>query len=130
LELARRVELPYFLVSIAGEFGPIAAASMFLDGHRPASIEGLYRLECRFEGLVLAPGHTFTVRFALYASDGTTVLYPKRVIASFVMGGSAAACGFLDEKAEGRILGTAPVLASYSWRLPGSVENKVHTSFD
>jgi lipopolysaccharide transport system ATP-binding protein len=122
LELKRRVELPYFLVSIAGAFGPIAAASMFHDGCRPASIEGLYRVECTFERLFLAPRQCFTVRFALYAADGTTILLPKRVIASFVTGGSAAACGFFHERAEGRILGGPPVLANYRWRMPGGID--------
>jgi ABC-type polysaccharide/polyol phosphate transport system ATPase subunit len=123
LELKRRIELPYFLVSIAGAFGPIAAASMFHDGCRPASIEGLYRVECTFERLFLAPRQCFTVRFALYAADGTTILHPKRVIASFVTGGSASACGFYHERAEGRILGAPPVLANYRWRMPGGIDN-------
>ena len=70
LELTRRVELPYFLVSIAGAFGPIAAASMFHDGCRPPFIDGRYRIECTFEKLILAPKQRFTVRFALYAADG------------------------------------------------------------
>jgi ABC-type polysaccharide/polyol phosphate transport system ATPase subunit len=122
LELKERVELPYFLVSIAGAFGPIAAASMFHDGHRPASIDGLYRIECTFERLFLAPRQCFTVRFALYAADGTTPLHPKRVIGSFVTGGSAAACGFHHEGAEGRILGAPPVLVDYRWRMPGGIE--------
>ena len=122
LELTRRVELPYFLVSIAGAFGPIAAASMFHDGCRPPFIEGRYRIECTFEKLILAPRQRFTVRFALYAADGTTIVYPKQVIASFVTGGSAAGCGFFHERAEGRILGGPPVLADYSWRMPGGIE--------
>jgi lipopolysaccharide transport system ATP-binding protein len=122
LELTRRVELPYFLVSIAGTFGSIAAASMFHDGCRPLFIDGRYRIECVFERLILAPRQRFTVRFALYAADGTTILYPKRVIASFVTGGSASACGFFHDRAEGRILGGAPVLADYSWRMPGGIE--------
>jgi lipopolysaccharide transport system ATP-binding protein len=122
LELKGRVELPYFLFSIAGAFGPIAAASMFHDGCRPASIEGLYRIECTFEKLFLAPRQCFTVRFALYAADGTTILHPKRVIASFVTGGSAAACGFFHERAEGRILGAPPVLANYRWRMLGGID--------
>jgi len=128
LELKTRVELPYFLVSIAGEFGPITAASMFHDGYRPASIEGLYRIECRFEHLVLAPRQCFTVRFALYAEDGTTILHPKRVIASFVTGGSAAACGFFHERAEGRILGAPPVLVDYRWRMPGGIDKAWRTT--
>jgi ABC-type polysaccharide/polyol phosphate transport system ATPase subunit len=122
LELKRRVELPYFLISIAGTFGPIAAASMFHDGCRPASIEGLYRIECTFERLFLAPRQSFTVRFALYAADGTTILHPKRVVARFVTGGSAAACGFFHERAEGRLLGGPPVLANYRWRMPGGID--------
>jgi ABC-type polysaccharide/polyol phosphate transport system ATPase subunit len=122
LELNGRAELPYCLLSIAGAFGPIAAASMFHDGCRPAAIEGLYRIECTFHGLFLAPRQCFTVRFALYAADGTTILHPKRVIASFVTGGSAAACGFLHEKAEGRLLGAPPVLANYRWRMPGGID--------
>ena len=122
LELKGRVELPYFLLSIAGPFGPIAAASMFHDGCRPPFIEGLYRIECTFEKLFLSPRQPFTVRFALYAADGTTIVYPKRVIASFVTGGSAAACGFFHEGAEGRILGAPPVLADYRWRMPDGIE--------
>jgi ABC-type polysaccharide/polyol phosphate transport system ATPase subunit len=122
LELTRRVELPYFLVSIAGAFGPIAAASMFHDGCRPPFIDGRYRIECTFENLMLAPKQRFTVRFALYAADGTTILYPKQVIASFVTGGSAAGCGFFHKLAEGRILGGPPVLADYRWRMPGGIE--------
>jgi lipopolysaccharide transport system ATP-binding protein len=122
LELTRRVELPYFLVSIAGTFGSIAAASMFHDGYRPAFIDGRFRIECTFEKLILAPKQRFTIRFAVYAADGTTIVYPKRVIASFVTGGSAASCGFFDERAEGRILGGPPVLADYSWRMPGGID--------
>ena len=122
LQLTRRIELPYFLVSIAGAFGPIAAASMFHDGCRPPFIDGRYRIECAFEKLILAPRQRFTVRFALYAADATTVVYPKKVIASFVTGGSAAGCGFFHERAEGRILGGPPVLADYSWRMPGGIE--------
>ena len=122
LELETRVELPYFLLSIAGEFGPVTAASMFHDGFRPAAIEGRYRIECTFETLVLAPRQCFTVRFALYARDGTTILHPKRVIASFVTGGSAAGCGFFHDKAEGRILGAPPVLVDYRWRMPGGID--------
>jgi lipopolysaccharide transport system ATP-binding protein len=127
LELTRRVELPYFLISIAGAFGPIAAASMFHDGCRPPFIDGRYRIQCTFEKLILAPKQRFTVRFALYAADGTTILYPKRVIASFVTGGSAAGCGFVHILAEGRILGGPPVLADYKWTMPGGIE-KVWTS--
>jgi ABC-type polysaccharide/polyol phosphate transport system ATPase subunit len=122
LELATRVERPYFLVSIAGAFGPIAAASMFHDGCRPPFIDGRYRIECTFERLILAPKQRFTVRFALYAEDATTILHPKQVIASFVTGGSAAGCGLFHELAEGRILGGPPVLADYSWRMPGGIE--------
>jgi len=122
LELTKRVEMPYFLVSIAGAFGSIAAASMFHDGFRPAFIEGRFRIECTFEKLILAPRQRFTIRFAVYAADGTTIVYPKRVIASFVTGGSAASCGFFDERAEGRILGGPPVLADYSWKMPGGIE--------
>jgi len=122
LELTRRVELPYFLVSIAGAFGPIAAASMFHDGCRPPFIDGRYRIECTFQHLALAPRQRFTVRFALYAADGMTILYPKQVIASFVTGGSAAGCGFFHKLAEGRILGGPPVLADYRWRMPGGIE--------
>ncbi len=128
LELKRRVELPYFLISIAGAFGPIAAASMFHDGCRPASVDGLYRIECTFEKLFLAPRQYFTVRFALYAADGTTNLHPKRVIASFVTGGSAAGCGFFHERAEGRILGAPPILANYRWRMPGGSQREWTTS--
>jgi ABC-type polysaccharide/polyol phosphate transport system ATPase subunit len=122
LEYKARFERPYFLLSIAGAFGPIAAASMFHDGFRPAAVEGLYRLECTFEGLRLAPRQHFTVRFALYDQDGATILHPKRVIGSFVTGGSAAACGFNHAGAEGRILGAPPVLVDYRWRMPGGVE--------
>jgi ABC-type polysaccharide/polyol phosphate transport system ATPase subunit len=122
LALTRRVELPYFLVSIAGAFGPIAAASMFSDGCRPPFIDGRYRIECTFDNLILAPRQRFSVRFALYAADATTVVYPKRVIASFVTGGSAAGCGFVHKLAEGRILGGPPVLADYRWRMPGGIE--------
>jgi len=122
LELTRRVELPYFLVSIAGAFGPIAAASMFHDGWRPPFIDGRYRIECTFKNLVLAPKQRFTVRFALYAADGATIVHPKQVIASFVTGGSAARCGFFHTLAEGRILGGPPVLADYSWKMPGGIE--------
>lgn len=122
LELARRVEQPYFLVSIAGAFGPIAAASMFHDGWRPPVVDGRYRIECIFENLILAPKQRFTVRFALYAADGMTILYPKQVIARFVTGGSAAGCGFFHTLAEGRILGGPPVLADYRWRVPGGTE--------
>jgi ABC-type polysaccharide/polyol phosphate transport system ATPase subunit len=122
LELTRRVELPYFLVSIAGVFGPIAAASMFHDGFRPSFIDGRYRIECTFKNLILAPKQRFTVRFALYAADGMTILYPKQVIASFVTGGSAAGCGFFHELADGRILGGPPVLADYTWKLPNGME--------
>jgi ABC-type polysaccharide/polyol phosphate transport system ATPase subunit len=122
LELTKRVELPYFLVSIAGAFGPIAAASMFHDGFRPPFIDGRYRIECTFEKITLAPKQRFTIRFALYDADGTTILYPKRVIASFVTGGSAASCGFFHKRAEGRILGGPPVLADYSWKMPGGIE--------
>ena len=95
---------------------------MFHDGYRPPVIDGLYRKECTFEKLVLAPRQRFTVRFALYAADGTTILYPKRVIASFVTGGSAASCGFFQQGAEGRILGAPPVLADNRWRMPGGIE--------
>lgn len=119
LELRERVERPYFLLSIAGAFGPIAAASMFHDGCRPDSVEGLYRIECTFDGLFLAPRQCFSVRFALYAADGTTILHPKRTVATFVTGGSAAGCGFFDERAEGRLLGAPPVLSNYRWRMPG-----------
>jgi len=122
LELAKRVELPYFLVSIAGAFGPIAAASMFHDGYRPPFIDGRYRMECTFERFILAPRQRFTIRFALYAADATTILHPKQVIATFVTGGSAAGCGFFHELAEGRILGGPPVLADYTWKMPGDVE--------
>jgi hypothetical protein len=122
LELTRRVELPYFLVSIAGTFGPIAAASMFHDGCRPPFIEGRYRIACTFQNLILAPGQRFTVRFALYAEDATTIVYPKRVIASFVTGGSAAGCGFFHELADGRIRGGPPVLTDYIWRMPGGID--------
>jgi ABC-type polysaccharide/polyol phosphate transport system ATPase subunit len=122
LELTRRVDLPYFLVSIAGAFGPIAAASMFHDGCRPPFIEGRFRIECTFEKLMLAPRQRFTVRFALYAEDATTIVYPKQVIASFVTGGSAAECGFFHKSARGRILGGPPVLADYRWRMAGGIE--------
>jgi hypothetical protein len=122
VELTRRVDLPYFLVSLAGAFGPIAAASMFHDGFRPPFIEGRYRIECTFENLILAPRQRFTVRFALYAADATSILLPKQVIATFVTGGSAAGCGFFHELAEGRILGGPPVLADYTWRMPGGIE--------
>jgi hypothetical protein len=122
LELKERVESPYFLLSLAGAFGPIVAASMFHDGCRPAFIEGLYRIECTFAKLFLAPRQPFTIRFALYAADGVTIVHPKRVIASFVTGGSAAACGFFNEGAEGRILGAPPILADYCWKMPGGIE--------
>jgi ABC-type polysaccharide/polyol phosphate transport system ATPase subunit len=124
LELTRRIERPYFLVSIAGAFGPIAAASMFHDGCRPPFIEGRYRIECTFENLILAPRQRFTVRFALYGEDATTIVYPKHVIASFVTGGSAAGCGFFHKLADGRILGGPPVLADYRWRMPGGIETR------
>jgi len=123
LELTRRVELPYFLISIAGTFGPIAAASMFHDGCRPPFIEGRYRIECTFERLILAPRQRFTVRFALYAEDATTIVYPKQVIATFVTSGSAADCGFFHKSARGRILGGPPVLADYRWRMAGGIES-------
>jgi hypothetical protein len=122
MELTQRVELPYVLVSIAGAFGPIAAASMFHDGCRPPFIEGRYRIECTFERLVLGPRQRFTVRFALYAQDRTTVLCPKQVVASFTTGGSAAECGFFHDGAEGRILGAPPVVADYRWRMPGGID--------
>jgi hypothetical protein len=115
------VELPYFLISIAGAFGPIAAASMFHDGGRPPFIEGRYRIECTFEKLILSPRQRFTVRFALYAEDATTIVYPKQVIATFVTGGSAEGCGFFHKNAR-RILGGPPVLADYRWRMAGGIE--------
>lgn len=122
LELTQRVELPYFLVSIAGAFGPIAAASMFHDGARPPFIDGRYRIACTFEHIVLAPQQRFTIRFAVYAADGATVIHPKQVIASFVTGGSAAGCGFFHTLADGRMLGGPPVLANYHWTMPGGIE--------
>jgi ABC-type polysaccharide/polyol phosphate transport system ATPase subunit len=117
LELTAAAPQPYFLLSIAGAHGPITEASMFLDGQRPASIEGRYRFECTFEQLVLAPRHRFTVRFAIYAHD-QTVLYRKRVIASFMTAGSAADVGYTHDGAETRILASTPVVTRYSWRLP------------
>jgi hypothetical protein len=58
----------------------------------------------------------------LYAADATRILYPKQVVASFVTGGSAAGCGFFHGRAEARILGAPPVLADYTWRMPGGIE--------
>jgi len=83
LELKRRVELPYFLLSIAGAFGPIAAASMFHDGCRPAYIEGMYRIECTFEKLFLAPRQHFTVRFALVICAYTILAATEAVLSLF-----------------------------------------------
>jgi ABC-type polysaccharide/polyol phosphate transport system ATPase subunit/ABC-type polysaccharide/polyol phosphate export permease len=122
LQLRQPVERPYLVLGIAGRSGPITAAATFLDGHRPASLDGNTRVECHFEGLVLAPGHTFTVRFAIYADDGWSIVYPKREVAHFVMGGSAADCGFAGAKAENRILSTAPVVSRYSWKFQGAAE--------
>ena len=82
LELKRRVELPYFLLSVAGAFGPIAAANMFHDGCRPASIEGMYRIECTFEELSLAPRQHYSA-FALVICAYTILAATEAVLSLF-----------------------------------------------
>src|SRR5262249_51467412 len=70
LETDDAIELPYLQLGIASDSGPITAANMFVDGHRPRRLAGSARIECRFEAPSLAPRHQFMVRFAMYASDG------------------------------------------------------------
>ena len=118
LELTRRVELPYFLVSIAGAFGPIAAASMFHDGWRPPFIDGRYRIECTFRNLILAPRQRFTVRFAVYARTYYDCL--SKQSCELVTAVSAERCGSLTHSRKTILEATS--VAEYSWRMPAARE--------
>jgi len=107
---------PVLLCSLAAGGAPFVVANMFLDGCRPNRIVGTTRVECRFEHLLLAPGKEYMVRFAIYAADRMTVVYPKREIASFVTGGTAADLGFGAPEAERRIREGTPVFTPYAWK--------------
>ena len=70
-------------MSMANPQCVISPGSDHCRGRIGTSIEGMYRIECTFENLFLAPRQHFTVRFALVICAYTILAATEAVLSLF-----------------------------------------------
>ena len=113
----RRIERPVVILVVQGLQGPCFAASMLLDGYRPAALEGKGMISCRFRSVPLLP-QSYTVRLGIRASDGREWIVPMQEVTSFTVSGGPQDYGFQGEDFHGVASRSTPVVIPYEWLLP------------
>ena len=77
---------PVFVVTVRGDFGPLFAGNMHIDGNPPTQLaEGPFRVECAFDAPHLTPGR-YQVELKVKQNVRTNY-YEPRVKAHFVVDG-------------------------------------------
>jgi ABC-type polysaccharide/polyol phosphate transport system ATPase subunit len=111
----RDVPDPAFIVTVRGDYGPLFAANMLIDGHWPERLPaGVHHLECRFEGLPLLPG-LYRVEVKVKQNVRTNYFEP-RVMASFKVGTDLSKYGSVSAVGVSKSRGGF-VFVPYEWRL-------------
>lgn len=117
----RRIEKPYFWISVSSKFGPLFAASMLLDDMRPDYIEGEGCVTCFFERLSLLP-QVYNVSMGVRGNDGVSVLIKSTDVGVFQITNTAEELGFRGELADTMAWDTSPLVVPYRWCLPGQTD--------
>jgi lipopolysaccharide transport system ATP-binding protein len=112
----RRFDRPYFWLGVNSQFGPLFAANMLLDGHRPEFIQGEGVIACTIKYLPLLP-QLYTLGYGVRAQDGITLLTPTQEL-GFLVTGKMEDLGFAGAFAENLASETNPVMLPYEWHLP------------
>ena len=90
--IARELAEPVFVVSIRGDYGPLFAGNIHIDGNWPRSMpEGPFEVECAFGSAQLRPGR-YRVELKVKQNVRTNYFEP-RVMASFTVAGDAEGPG-------------------------------------
>jgi len=113
----RRIEKPYFWISVVGHQGSVFGANMLFDGHRPDAIEGQGQLVCTLKSIPLLP-QGYSLRMGARAGNGVTFLIKSADVAFFTVQGTARSLGWEGEMADSLIGEAAPVFVPYEWGLP------------
>jgi hypothetical protein len=116
-ESESRLAAPYVQVLIRSLHGTCFAASMQLDGHRPAYLEGSGRLACRFRSIPLLP-QPYTVHVGVRASDGREWIVPTQEAVSFTVAGGPEDYGFRGEEFHSLVSRATSTFVPYEWELP------------
>lgn len=111
----RRIERPYFWITIAGQTGSLFAANMLLDGIRPSHLEGKGVVSCLFKELPLLP-QLYTVSLGVRDEDGARILVKAIDVGFFQIAGAARDLGLNGEMADGMAGDATPMLVPYEWR--------------
>ncbi|MBI4495226.1 MAG: ABC transporter ATP-binding protein [Chloroflexi bacterium] len=113
----REVANPSFIVTIRGDYGPLFAGNMLIDGLGPQRLApGVHTLECRFRGLPLLPG-LYRVEVKVKQNVRTNYFEP-RVMASFKLQTDLRAYGSVSPVGVSKSRGGF-VFVPYEWTLGG-----------
>jgi lipopolysaccharide transport system ATP-binding protein len=120
----RRINKPYFWISVSSKFGALFAASMLLDGARPEYIEGDGSITCYFESLTLLP-QIYHISMGVRDADGVTPLVHSTDAGVFQVNTRADELGFKGELAETMAWDSSPFVVPYEWQLPDGTVQKI-----
>jgi hypothetical protein len=125
----RRIERPYFWISVVGHHGSVFGANMLFDGHRPDVIEGRGRLVCTLKRIPLLP-QGYSLRMGARAGNGVTFLIKTADVAFFTVQGTARSLGWEGEMADSLIGEAASVFVPYEWGLPNGKVVSVEAAWE
>ena len=112
----QRYERPIIWISVAGLWGGIFSANMFMDGQRPEYIEGEGFIGCRFKAVPLVP-QSYTLVMAFRAADRSALFQPQPVAAFHVVG-ALSDFGLMGEVADTMAQVSDPMIIPYEWYYP------------
>jgi lipopolysaccharide transport system ATP-binding protein len=113
---SERLKRPYLALVIQGIKGNCFTANMMLDGNRPAALEGIGFLSCRFKSIPLLP-QQYTIQLAVRAEDGMTMIVDYVEVATFSVFGHLEDYGFKGEYLSHVSFATS-VMVPHEWTLP------------
>ena len=111
----RKILDPSFWITIHSDFGPVYGANALIDGLKPESVDGDFKLEYTFENLKLLP-QEYTIYFGARDCDLYSNLMSSVIIGRFNMITSLGELGF--KNVSDSFISTAdPLLRSYTLRV-------------
>jgi lipopolysaccharide transport system ATP-binding protein len=115
-EANKRIARPIIALGIIGVNGSCFTANMALDGHRPASLEGVGSISCTFRSIPLLP-QNYTVKMRIQGADPSEQIIPYQDVASFNVVTDLAEYGYKGEYLH-QVQRATAVVIPYEWRLP------------
>ena len=110
----RRIESPFFWISIESQFGALFAANSLIDGIHPKYIEGEGKISCVFKDIYLYP-QTYHLWAGARASDGHTFLTTSKEIGFFHIVTKVSEIGLNGILAEVLAPNSSPMVIPYEW---------------